>query len=137
MGEMLAFLSPDWLAAMDAAAQSDPVLAAASNGVTLVVEQRISGAPGGDVCFHVSFDQGRVTVRAGPAPATSVSFNQDYSTARAIADGTESAQRAFMAGKLKVGGDLRALLDHQDALAALNDVFAKVRSQTDLGASGA
>lgn len=134
---MLAFLSPDWLAALDAAAQADPALAAATHGVTLVVEQRISDTPTGDVCFHVTFDDGRVTVTPGRATTTSVSFSQDYATARAIADGSESAQRAFMTGKLRVGGDLRTLLEHQEAMTALDDVFATVRAQTDMGASHA
>ena len=133
VARMIAFLSPDWLAALDAAAQADPALAAATQGVTLVVEQHISDAPSGDVCFHVTFDNGRVRVTPGPATATSVSFSQDYATAMAIANGSESAQRAFMTGKLRVGGDLRALLDHQVAMAALNDVFSSVRDQTDMG----
>jgi len=141
---MLAFLSPAWIDALDAAATSDPALAAATDQLTLVVEQEVLDGPDGDVTFHVAFDHGVVRVAAGPAhtdddagesgqaPPT-VRFSQGYATARAIALGTESAQRAFMSGSLQVGGDLRVLLDHQATLAALDDVFAGVRARTDLG----
>lgn len=131
---MLAFLSPGWLAALDEAARGDAALAQATEDVDLVVEQRVTGTPDGEVVYHVELRHGRAAVVAGPASRPSVRFTQDHATARAIAAGTESAQRAFMAGQVQVGGDLRALLDHQEALAALGDVFAGVRSRTDLSA---
>ena len=52
------------------------------------------------------------------------------STAASIAMGQGSAQRAFMTGRLRVGGDLRVLLEHSDVLAQLEDVFAAVRART-------
>jgi len=142
---MLAFLSPAWIDALDAAASTDTALSAATEQLTLVVEQEVLDGPDGDVTFHVAFDQGVVRVGSGPAEAPGeadagpappmVRFSQGYATARAIALGTESAQRAFMSGSLQVGGDLRVLLDHQATLAALDDVFAEVRARTDLGPS--
>lgn len=133
---MLAFLSPEWLDAVDEAARLDPGLAAATASVHLVVEQRIAEPDGAEVCYHVVLDHGRVAVVAGPAPHADVRFRQDRATALAIAAGTDSAQRAFMSGRLHVGGDLRLLLQHQDALAGLQDVFAGVRSRTDLTSAG-
>ncbi len=59
-----------------------------------------------------------------------VRFTQDHETALAIASGHGSAQRAFMTGRLQVGGDLRVLLDHSEVLAQLDDVFAAVRART-------
>lgn len=130
---MLAFLSPAWFAALDEAARAQRSLGTTTADVELVVEQRVTGSPFGEVVFHIAFDQGRIVVANGPAEAPGISFNQDYATARAIAAGTESAQRAFMTGRLRVGGDLRLLLQHQDSLAALDDLFASVRTSTDLG----
>ncbi len=135
--QMLAFLSPAWLAALDRAARSDRSLATATAELDLVVEQRVTGTPSGEVVFHVVLDHGTASVAAGAAPAPTVTFTQDLTTARAIASGAESAQRAFMTGSLRVGGDLRALIDNQAALAVLEDVFAEVRSRTDLGPSAA
>ncbi len=132
MAAVLAFLSPAWLSELDHAARQHAGLAAAATGVTLVVEQTVTGGPGGDVTYHVAFADGQVAVRPGPAPDATVRFGQDHETAVAIATGAASAQRAFMTGRLQVGGDLRALLDHQAALAALGDVFASVRDRTEM-----
>lgn len=142
MPVMLAYLSPAWVAALDHAARADAALADATREVALVVEQRVTGAAAGDVTYHVVFDHGSVSVGPGPATAEApggreaaplVRFTLDHETALDIARGTGSAQRAFMAGTLQVGGDLRVLLEHQQALSALHDVFAAVRDQTDLG----
>ena len=129
---MLQFLSPAWLAALDDAARRSESLAAAGVGRRLVIEQHITGTPEGEVVFHVTLDDGSASVEAGPADDPTVRFEQDLATARAIASGRGSAQRAFMAGELRVGGDLRILLDQQDLLAGLDDVFRTVREQTDL-----
>lgn len=139
---MLAFLSPDWLAALHDAARADQGLAEATATIDLVVEQRVAADPDGpptsaDAVYHVVLDHGRASVAAGPAPAPTIRFSQDLGTARAIAMGTESAQRAFMTGRVRVGGDLRVLLDHQEVLAALGDAFAAVRARTDFGDDGA
>ena len=139
---MLVFLSPDWLAALHEAAAADPRLAAATEGIALVVEQRVvadvndrSAEP--DAVYHVVIDHGTCSVTPGPAPAPTIRFSQDLSTARSIAKGTDSAQRAFMTGRVQVGGDLRVLLDHQEVLTALGDAFAPVRARTDFGADEA
>lgn len=128
---MWAFLTPAWLAALDQAARAHSESVASD--VELVVEQRVTGTPDGEVVFHVSIHQGEVSVTPGPAVDPGISFSQDYETARAIAAGIESAQRAFMTGRLQVGGDLRILLEHQESLAALDDMFATVRADTDHG----
>jgi putative sterol carrier protein len=60
-----------------------------------------------------------------------VTFTQDRATAAAIASGELSAQSAFMAGRLRMGGDLRAVLDRSQDLTALDDVFASARPTTD------
>ncbi len=131
---MVAFLSDAWVEALDAAARAHPDLAAQTADLALVVEQRIDGGHGHHpLVFHVTFDHGAVTVARGPAAAPTLTFTQDRATARAIATGEASAQRAFMTGELRVGGDLQALLAAQDALAGLGDVFAAVRAGTDFG----
>jgi hypothetical protein len=127
---MVAFLSPAWIDALHEAASSSSALAAAAEGLDLSVEQTVRGGPDGDVRYHVVFRDGSVAVRPGPLPTATVRFAQDLETASAIAGGRGSAQRAFMTGRLRVGGDLRVLLDHGDLLAQLDDAFAEVRAQT-------
>jgi hypothetical protein len=137
---MLAYLSPAWVAALDRAARADEALAEATRDVALVVEQQVTGGPRGDATYHLTFDHGTVTAAPGPAPDAAdvpvVRFALDHDTALAIARGTGSAQRAFMAGALQVGGDLRVLLDHQVVLSGLHDAFAAVRAETDFAAVG-
>ena len=133
---MLAFLSDPWIEALDHAATDAGNLAELTVGMALVIEQEVVD---GDrtVTYHVVIDDGRVSVRPGPAPTATVRFSQDADTARAVAAGELSAQRAFMTGRLRVGGDLTVLLAHGEALAELDDVFASVRARTDLGAAHA
>lgn len=139
---MLTFLSAEWIGALHEAAAASPSLARLTAGVTLVIEQEIVDAPDGPVAYHVSFDDGVVAVRPGLAAAAvpagterpTIRFSQDLETATSIAAGRGSAQRAFMTGRLRVGGDLTVLLARGDLLAELDDVFGGVRARTDLGA---
>lgn len=134
---MVAFLSDGWIDEMDRAARSSASLRRACAEVTMVVEQRIVGGDDDDgnddagVTYHLVFDRGQVAVRPGPAPAPTVRFCQDRRTAEAISSGAMAAQQAFMARRLRIDGDLRALLAHADLLAGLDDVFAPVRAATD------
>lgn len=155
MPGVVAFLSTEWVEALDEAASASETLAARAQGMSLVVQQQVfdlsamapadeptgsTGSPGStgstgaddDFTYHVAFEDGRVSVRVGPAPSATIRFRQDLATALAIATGAMSAQRAFMTGKLRVGGDLSVLLTHGEALAELDDVFAAVRDRTEL-----
>lgn len=140
---MPAYLSDDWVAALDAAARSHPGLAAAAAGVHLVLEQVVTindGAappssashssgevPGPrEVRWHVVIDDGSVRFVWGPAPQPTVRFTTDAPTASAITSGGMSATEAFMAGRLRVGGDTTVLVAHHALLAGIGDVFAAV-----------
>lgn len=124
---MAEFLSPGWIESLHEAASADEELAAVTADVDLVVEQHI-GDGDDEVVYHLVFDHGRVAVRSGPAEAATVRFRQDAETARAIAAGELSAQRAFMSGRLQVGGDVQTLVEHSQVLAAFGDTFAAVRA---------
>ena len=50
--------------------------------------------------------------------------------ATAIAEGRESAQAAFMAGSLHVGGDISAIIANSDRLVGLNDTLVPLRAET-------
>jgi len=57
-------------------------------------------------------------------------FTTDYATAARIAAGGLGAQRAFVEGRLRVGGDLSLLIRHHKALSTIDDVLAGVRART-------
>ena len=127
---MARFLSPEWLAELDAAAGASVAPRHATTHVAIVVEHHVTDGPDGPVVYHVAIDHGSVRVRPGPAPAPTVRFTQSWDTAVAIAQGRVGAQAAFIAGRLRLGGDTRALLENQGALAGLDHLFAAVRPTT-------
>jgi hypothetical protein len=124
------YLSDEWLAELDRAAAADDGLRRATAGHHLVVQHDVTLGPDGDVTFHVDIDDGTVSFRPGAAASPTVTFTQDHETASAVGKGELSAQGAFMTGRLRVAGDLPALVDHHDALVGVDDVFAEVRSRT-------
>lgn len=129
------FLSSEWIEAMSAAAEArtapadDPLA-----DVELRIDQVVD-----DVAWQVAVDHGRLSVSALPPaegddehsdPSGDVRLSMDRATAVALARQRESVLDAFIAGRIRVGGDLRALLDNQKALAAIEDVFGPVRAET-------
>jgi predicted lipid carrier protein YhbT len=123
------YLSPEWMDAAGAALARDERLATALRGVRLTVEQVVED-PAGTVRWHVVVDDGRARLVPGPAAAPDLRFTTDRATAAGIASGRLSAQRAFVEGRLRVGGDLSTLLAHQRAVAAVDDALAEVRAAT-------
>ena len=77
--------------------------------------------------WHIRVDDGNIGLTVGPADDATVTFRCDRATAVDIQQGRTSAQAAFMAGNLRVGGDVRALVAHQELLAGLTDVLAHLR----------
>jgi predicted lipid carrier protein YhbT len=119
-------LSPAWIEALaDAASRAE-----ASAGVDLVVQQVVVDADGAEVAYAVRVQGGRLSVVAGRVDDADVTFTQDRATAAAIARGEESAQAAFLDGRLRVGGDLAAALGAARALSELADVLAAPRAAT-------
>ena len=57
-------------------------------------------------------------------------FTTDYATAARIAAGRLGAQRAFVEGRLRVGGDLSLLIRHHKVLSTIDDALAGVRART-------
>jgi hypothetical protein len=124
------YLSPAWIEAAGAAVAGDDRLGAALAGVTLTVEQVVTGGPGGDVVWSLAVEDGKVSLTPGAAPRSDLRMTTDYATAAAVAAGALGAQRAFVEGRLRVGGDLSLLIAHQRALAAVDDALAGVRART-------
>lgn len=130
-GPMARFLTPAWIAELDRRVGADASLQRATDDVSLVIQQVVTGGPDGDVAYHVDLDHGAATVRSGTADRPDVTFRQDYATAVAIGSGELSAQAAFMVGKLIVGGDVGMLLTNQRAFDGVEDIFASVRAATE------
>jgi putative sterol carrier protein len=126
---MPAYLSEEWLDAARAALEAqeiDPPVVP-----PLAIAQRIIDGPQGEVSFVIAFDGRAATVRPGDGSADAdLRFTQDYPTAAAIAQGTMSAQSAFMRGLLRVGGDISRMITAAPTIEAIGDVFAELRHTT-------
>jgi SCP-2 sterol transfer family len=124
------YLSPEWMEAVSGAIADNTSLRRATAGVRLTVEHVATGGPLGLVRWHITIDDGTVALVEGPAPDPDLRFTTDYATAARIAAGGLGAQRAFVEGRLRVGGDLSLLIHHHKALSMVDDVFSSVRTRT-------
>lgn len=124
------YLSPEWFDAAGAALAGGAGCAPAPAGVVLTVEQTVDGTPDGTVRWHLTIADGKIALTPGPAVRPDVRFSTTYAVAVAVARGEVSAQRAFVEGDLRVGGDIRTVIEHGPSLAAVDDALAAVRAAT-------
>ena len=123
---MVRFLTPEWIAALDAAARE----AAVPVGVRLTIQQIVTSDGDDDVRYHLVLDEGRLRVLPGETEAADVTLVQTREVAAALSRGELNAQRALEAGRLKLRGDIGHLAKEGKALGAIEDVFAAVRAET-------
>jgi SCP-2 sterol transfer family len=142
---MARYLSPEWVLSFDAALSTldlSDVVAAAGEGSlaaadgTFSVVQVVTGVPaGGDTTAEVEVRvvlrvaDGRARLALDPAAevAGTATIVLGYADAAAMARGELDPAEALAAGRVRVRGDLAALVAGQDVLAA-----AAVRLGTDL-----
>ncbi len=134
MNDMVEYLSEEWFREADAEVAA---LSPIPSPVTVVVEvgaRRGHGAQ--DVTYRLVLGPDRVRVLAGEpgsdgdAADGHVTLTMTYETASAIAQGKIGAQRAFLDGDVRLGGDTTALLGHQARLAEIEDRLSDLRSRT-------
>lgn len=123
---MARFLSDAWLADLDAAGRR----CAVPEDLRLTLQQIVRDEPAPDIAYVIRIGDGHVAVEAGVDPTAEITLTQDRATAAAIARAELSAQSAFMSGRLRVGGDLRGVLQRAQELTIMNDVFEASRSST-------
>jgi SCP-2 sterol transfer family len=123
------FLSEQWLRELDAAVRASAAVCALG---PIVIEQVVASVPRrGEVRYQLVVDAGgaRLAVGADTRPAD-MSLSTDYRTAVAIAAGKENAQLALADGRLRLGGNIDALVRRSDAFGALDDATAALREVT-------
>ena len=137
------YLTELWIAeaadAVAAAADLERAAPARPIGLTQVVE---GGANGPVVYYLTTHDPTSPAVRGparldrGPADPEDVRLRTDQATAVALAQGTVSAQRAFVEGRLVISGDVDRLVEAQALFAALDAALAPLRACTSYGDDG-
>jgi SCP-2 sterol transfer family len=94
-----------------------------SDGARLSLGQVVNDAPGGPVAWTVHVGAGEAArVEDGVANAQ-VTLLEDYDTAVALAAGTPTTELLYN-GKVKISGDVAALLRGAELLAQLNAALA-------------
>lgn len=127
MTEPVPYLSDRWLQRADRELRGltpipDPVS----------VGMRVTGGPDGDRLYRLILGPDRVGIEAGLADS-GVRMTLVWDVATAIAQGRASAQRAFLDGRLQLGGDTSLLLGYQQQLADIDDRLDELRAATDFG----
>jgi hypothetical protein len=132
---MARYLSPEWVASFDAALGaldlSDAVEAAGAGSLaaadgTFSVAQLVSGVPGGEeggeeevrVVLTVADGRARLTLDPGHTVPSTATIVLGYRDALAMARGELDPADALAGGRVRVRGDLAALVAGQDILAA-------------------
>jgi hypothetical protein len=131
-----AFLSEDWLkAAQEIRANQPPSAGAPAQSVRMNLV--INEVPFGDghLDAHLDTSGGTLDLGLGHLADPHLTVTVDYATAKAIlVDGNAAAgMQAFMAGKVRVDGDMAKLLAMQGAPpdSAAADLAARIRAITE------
>ncbi|MGH9039161.1 MAG: SCP2 sterol-binding domain-containing protein [Acidimicrobiia bacterium] len=126
-GRQLAFLGPEWLAALAAAAAR----ATLPPDLRLTLQQVVIGAgEAPEVRYHLVAEDGNLSVHEGQAASPDLTVTQSYELAAALSRGETNAQQALSAGRLKVSGNVELLARHARALTTVADVYAELRAVT-------
>jgi hypothetical protein len=122
------FLSPEWVRALDDVAHGSAVPLA---GRPLTIEQVVYSGPAGDVRYQLRFADGEWSVVTGAPFPPDVVLVAHYVAARALYDGTTTAQDEFAHGRMKVRGHPDRLLDPA-LLATLDAASRRLRRDPEV-----
>lgn len=131
---MASYLSPEWFNEMQQAADSwrpsDPAPEAQNERRQIIIAENITSSPYGDVSYVMTIGESlAITQEAAQEPAD-VTFVQDYETATQMHKGDLSTHQALFDGKLRVSGNLNALLENDEMIRGVSPAFSAVREQT-------
>ena len=108
------FLSDDWFDAVEKlVAEQPPDTSGPHNDI--VVNLIVTGAPNGDCEFHMGSKDGKGGFGRNHEDAADVTLTTDYDTAKEVfvSGNPQAGMQAFMAGKVKVQGDMTKLMAAQ------------------------
>lgn len=125
----MTYLSDEWFAAASKAFAGLPERA----GATATIQRVVTGTPDGDVAFHLTLEDGRITdVERGTDEAAQATLTLSYKDAMAVEHGKDSLNVAYMQGRLKVAGSTGAVLAYLPVTVTPQYRAAQERLGTDL-----
>ena len=127
---MAAYLSPGWFDEVNRAAGADDEMASAIAGAAVTIQQVVTDGPGGEVRYWVRLRDGRFEARPGQADGPDATVTQSYDTAAEVSRGRLEVEAAILAGRIRLAGDVAALVRHQAALQQVARSFDEVRRHT-------
>lgn len=120
-----AFLSPEWIAALDARARATTELADAAE-TPVVVEQRVV-SDAGEVAYHLVLGPGPARIRPGRAPDPDLTMVITEDAAGRIHAGRANAQSCLADGTLRLRGNPDVLTRRASVLGRVGDLLAGPR----------
>ena len=124
---MLRFLSDPWIRAFDAALRADTTLGARFAASPIAIAQEVAS----EQSYVVVLDADRGRIVTDGSHRADVTFVCSRATAVELARGELNAQHALTSGRLKLRGDVDRLGGAADALAAIGDLLAALRADTE------
>ena len=118
------YLSDEWIDAANSAVEAMPATTEA-----VAIGYVITDGQGGDRSYSIVLGPDTVAVVAG-VDSAGVVMTMDVELATAIAKGESSAQRAFLDGRIRLGGDARVLLGNSESMTDIDTRLAKLRDLT-------
>ena len=124
------YLSREWIGDLSAQVDASAALADVAGQASLRLTQVVTGAPGGDVTYHLAVSDGSATFASGAAADEEVRLESNWVTAVAVATGQLNAQDAFIQGRIRLHGDQAKLVAAVPVLSALDALVADLRPRT-------
>lgn len=112
MSEKHAFLSDGWIAAVEAIVATDGAGTAGPHG-NMMMNLVVTDTPfGEDRQFHMGSVDGNAVMGGGHRDGADLTMTTDYATAKEVfvAGNPQAGMQAFMAGKVKVVGDMTKMM---------------------------
>ncbi len=122
------FLSDEYMAAAAELLSNHPGFMNAIAGVELDLQFVVTDAPEGDIDYRLTINDGAIMFSRGTGDNPDVTVTNTYETAVGISTGELNTQMAFMTGKLKVAGNMAALMRNQGVI----NQFATVLSNLEV-----
>jgi hypothetical protein len=136
---MVAYLSDEWIAALDAALAPRPATSDTTASArprprpeeAVTVEYRVDDGPAGPRAWFLELSEAGVRARSGHAPHPAVTFAQSWRVAVAVARGERGARDAVLTGEMQVTGDPTTLLAWRDRITEAQERIAALAAVTE------